>query len=222
MIHLYRSKYEYIDKFQLYGERHSGTNFLENSIKHIFGLPQTSFFGFKHFMGFAKPEKIAYERHTLFIGIVRNPYDWILAMNFLPHHVPKNNKKDLLSLINNEWYSVNNTGGEILSDRNFTTSQKNPSRYKDIFELRKTKTNFLAHTLPTIASNYVFITFESLILNYKNIMNTIGYRFNLPVRRNLLDVRPTTKRHFPSDQIKSFVTNHIDWETENSIGYLKE
>ena len=101
MISIYRSKYEYIKNFQLYGERHSGTNFLENSLRNIFNLEQTSFFGGKHFFGFSKPETITYERHTLFVGIVRDPYDWILAMYSLPHHVSKVNKKSFLDFITN-------------------------------------------------------------------------------------------------------------------------
>jgi hypothetical protein len=222
MISIYRSKYEYIKEFQLYGERHSGTNFLEESIKNVFGLHQTSFFGHKHFMGFAKPETITYERHTLFVGIVRDPYDWILAMYSLPHHVPKVNKKSFLDFITNEWYSVNNTGGEIKGDRNFLTSKSNLLRYKNIFELRKNKTYYLAHMMPLIASNYVFVTFESLLLNYKNIILTISNSFNLPIKGNLLDVRPLSKRSFQSDEIKQLVTNNIDWTIENSIGYTKQ
>lgn len=222
MISIYRSKYEYIKNFQLYGERHSGTNFLEHSLKNIFDLDQTSFFGGKHFFGFAKPETISYERHTLFVGIVRNPYDWILAMNSLPHHIPKANKKSFFDFITNEWYSVNNTGGEIKDDRNFITSKSNRLRYKNIFELRKNKIHYLAHTMPLIASNYVFVTFEYLLLNYRNIINTISSRFNLSIKGNLLEVRNLKKRNFPSEELKQLVTTSLDWNTENSIGYFKE
>lgn len=221
MIQLYRSKYEYIENFQLYGERHSGTNFLENSLKNIFCLPQTSFFGHKHFMGFAKPERIAYAKHTLFIGVTRNPYDWILAMQELPHHVPKENRKNFLSFIENEWYSVNNTGGEILSDRNFSISQRSPPRYKNIFELRKNKLQFLIHTMPILASNYIFITFESLITNYYNIIDIISKRYHLSIKGNFLDIQPVKKRQFISEKIQNIVTDKIDWTTENYIGYAK-
>lgn len=220
MIQIYRSKYEYIKEFQLYGERHSGTNFLEGSIKNIFDLHQTSFFGGKHFMGFAKPEVISYARHTLFVGIVRNPYDWILAMEYLPHHIPKANKKSVLDFITNEWYSVNNTGGEIKGDRNFLKS--NLPRYKNIFEMRKTKTYYLSHMMPLVASNYVFLTFEDLLLNYENTIRIIGSRFNLPIKGHFLEVRPLIKRSFPSDDIKQLITNNLDWSVENSIGYSQQ
>ena len=84
-------KYEHIENFQIYGERSSGTKFLQKSLS-TFDITNTEFFGHKHFMGFAKPEKIEYTMHTIFICIVRNPYDWLLSFFNYCHHVP--HKKD--------------------------------------------------------------------------------------------------------------------------------
>ncbi len=77
MLQIFRSKYEWIFDYTIYGERHSGTNFLESCIKQQFGLDITYFYGFKHFFGWTKPEILTYKaRHTLFLGITRHPYDW--------------------------------------------------------------------------------------------------------------------------------------------------
>ena len=60
MIQIYRDSH-FIEKFSIYGERHTGTKFLEESIQSTFNIDITSFFGFKHWMGFTKPEIITYK-----------------------------------------------------------------------------------------------------------------------------------------------------------------
>jgi hypothetical protein len=218
MIQLYRTNSVWIFNYSLYGERHSGTNFLEQSINGMFGLPRTQFFGTKHFFGFATPERIWYERHTLFLGIIRDPYDWILAMYDLPHHVPLENRLTLKGLMFNEWYSITGQDNkENLSDRNYTT-RPNLQRYKNIFELRKTKLKFLYEEMPLLAQNYILVSYEEFVNSHKYIMTLIKNRFNLkqvgdpptPYKKNKKEIEP---------DIKKYIDDNIDWEIEASVGY---
>ena len=203
----------YIDKFVIYGERHSGTNFLEQCFKQTFDLDRTEYYGNKHFFGWAKPETISFRgKHTLFIGIVRNPYDWIMAMNRLPHHVPKQNI-GLPQMLLNEWYSVLG-GNEILTDRNYTSK----NRYKNIFELRKTKLLFLVEIMPVIASNYILLSYEEFIHNHYFILNLIGHRYNLHKANKTAPPGQIKKRLVPDD-IKKIIDDNIDWNVEKLVGY---
>lgn len=217
MLQLFRSKSEYIFNFQIYGERHSGTKFLQQSIKDTFQIPETSFFGHKHWMGFAKPERIAYERHTLFVGIIRDPYDWILALYDLPHHIPQCNRSNFHNFLFNEHYSIHQNGAEVLHDRNFT--KVNKPRYKNIFELRSNKAKYLNEIMPEIASNYILVTYESLLENLNNIINIISSRYNLLKKGNPPSPKPIYKRNFSSIDEQNFVTLNIDWNTETKLGY---
>jgi hypothetical protein len=213
---LFRTQSELIFNFTIYGERHSGTNFLESCISQRFDLPVTYIFDNKHFFGWQKPERITYKgRHTLFIGIVRNPYDWIMAMNRLPHHVPKHNC-GLPHMLLNEWYSVHGKT-EIMADRNYATKE----RYKNIFELRKNKCLFLSQIMPIIAHNYILITYEEFIYNHYFILDLIGSRFNLHKKHQTAPPAPIKKREVPPD-IKTIIYNNIDWTVENFIGYQQK
>jgi hypothetical protein len=214
MLQIFRSKYEWIFDYTIYGERHSGTNFLESCIKQQFGLDITYFYGFKHFFGWTKPEILTYKaRHTLFLGITRHPYDWILALQRHPHHIPKENLK-FPDFLLNEWYSVRGKI-ELLEDRNYTNKQ----RYKNIFELRKEKCIYLSEILPVIINNYVLMSYDDLKYNHYQTMNIIGNRFNLKT----IGTPPPFYGKDPielSPEIKDIIDNNIDWKVEATLGYF--
>jgi hypothetical protein len=208
-------RYEHIEKFAIYGERHCGTNFLESCIK-CFNIHHTSFFGHKHWMGFAKLSKIRSEKHTIFFCIVRNPYDWLSAFYSLAHHVPKCNKGNFQSFLTNEWYSVDRSGREILHDRNFNTKQ----RYKNIFELRKTKIQYILDILPLSSENYVFLRYEDLVYNHHNILNTIKEKFFLK-QIHTFPLPTFVRKRKISIEDKSIIDSNLDWSLENKLGYFQ-
>lgn len=214
MIQVYRDPH-YIHKFAIYGERHSGTKFLEETIKQTFDLEITKFFGFKHWMGFADPSSIRYkDRGILFFGIIRHPYDWISAFFNMPHHVPRHNRNKLEKFLLNEWYSVDNNGQEIIFDRNYLTKL----RYKNIFELRKFKTLYLADTMPLTAQNYILVTYEFLINHYDKFLNIVSDRFQLLKKGT--GSKPFTKPQLILDNhIKKIIDSNIDWSVESVFGY---
>jgi hypothetical protein len=216
MIQIYKDPH-YIEKFSLYGERHSGTNFLEQTIKQTFEIDSTFFFGHKHWMGFANPSKILYNRQILFFGIIRHPYDWISGFFNMPHHVPKHNKHNFQNFLLNEWYSVDKYQKEILNDRNFNT-QPNPIRYKNIFDLRENKLLFLSETMPIIAKNYVLVNYEFLVKHHDKFIELISNRFNL-IKKNH-PPKPITKHKYVLDStVKDIIDKNINWDLESTFGY---
>ena len=218
MFQLYRTNPLFIFEYQLFGERHSGTNFLQQCFQQKFNLPLTQFYGNKHWFGWAKPEVVTYKgRHTLFIGLVRNPYDWICAMHSMPHHIHPHRAYNFETYITSEWYS---TWGdqfiEIKEDRNYITSE----RYKNIFEMRKLKYEYLLNTLPDIAQNYVLLSYEYFIKNHHNILNIIGNKFNLKTFGQPPEAINKSPYFIPSE-IKPIIDSNIDWSLEEALGYYK-
>lgn len=63
-----------MNKYTIYGERCSGTTYLENIINMNFDANITYEYGWKHFFGF---NELKNSDDTLFICIVRNLPDWI-------------------------------------------------------------------------------------------------------------------------------------------------
>ena len=179
-------------KVTIYGERCSGTNYLEELLMLNFDVEITWAYGSKHFFGF---RNLSNSDDVLFIGIIRNLYDWINSLYREKHHLPLMLTKNEDNFMNNEFYSVyehdsenleerhiysfiNNETytfheeNEIITDRNIETNE----RYKNIFELRLVKNKFLINKMPNLVKNYCLITYEELTTNFIDIMNKLkGY-----------------------------------------------
>lgn len=211
---LYREKSTLIRNFTIYGERHSGTNFLEQTIKSCFDLPITWDFGWKHFFGFTPIDKLYKAKNTLFIGIVRNPYDWIKAMFIIPHHIPKENRANIEHFTRNIWYSVDSAKNEIIQDRNYTTLEK----YNNIFDMRKHKLKFLHDTMPRVVSNYLLINYEDLIKNLSNYLDIIHYRYGLYLYYKDIYVEPKNPYQI-EPEIEQRINDWSDWSEESKFHY---
>lgn len=173
---------------------------------------------------------------TLFICIVRNPVNWIESFYRNPWHVPRKIKNDTSSFLNNEFYSIHkkpffdtpNHGPEIMEDRHICTK----NRYKNIFELRYTKINFMLEDLPKKVKNYIFIRYEDLIENFDETMNKfkekgLKVKNNIPFPINSKSYKNSNTTFNPENvkkfQIeKSTILNHPDFDIviENKLKYL--
>lgn len=230
MLFLYRKNPCPIKQYVLYGERHSGTKFLDQLIRSVFGLHRNEYYGHKHFFGFVDNKMIEDDKSTLFLAITRSPYHWISGMNNVPHHVPSH-LCPIYSHLLDEWYSIdqyyrvfdkrsytiNKKTREILEDRNFITQQ----RYKNIFDMRSTKLDYLINQLPLYANNYVLVSYESLLNNRDTYLNTLSNNFKLKINQQAVDnnrVYPATRREIPTD-VKDIITHNLNWKLEKQIGY---
>lgn len=172
-----------IKKIKIYGERCSGTNYLEELLINNFNvniitqnIHHTCSYGHKHFFGFSN---LRNSDDVLFIGIVRNVTDWINSLYRNPWHLSKKITKNENTFLNNNIYSLFR-GKEIMEDRNIYTKK----RYKNIFELRHTKNKFLVEDMPKLVKNYLLITYDDLLNNFTYNMNLIK-NFNLQIKNNI-------------------------------------
>jgi hypothetical protein len=216
-----------IKHFTIYGERCSGTNFLFHAIKENFNLDFTSKFNEKHFFGFHEFIHDEEEDNTLFISIIRNPITWIDSFIKKPFHIPIENKINIESFLFNSFYSIfDDTKNEIMEDRNIITKE----RYKNIFELRYTKNNFLINEMPKKVKNYLLIRYEDLRDNYETVLNFISDKFKLIKKNNFYVKIDKYKGHrnfkyvpkpiLLKKNIINIITKNISLEQENSLGYL--
>ena len=174
-----------LQKYTIFGERCSGTNYLENIINMNFDVTVTWEYGWKHFFGF-QDNSLKNSDDTLFICIVRNLPDWINSFYRTPHHVPKYKKmlckeKRLDEFLNKEFYSVfDKDQTERMEDRNIYTGE----RYKNIFELRHTKLNWMLEDLPNKVENCIFIRHEDLINDFEKTLLKIK-DMGLEIKKNI-------------------------------------
>lgn len=164
---------------------------------------------------------------TLFIGIIRNPFDWINSLFRTPHHLPSNfTNNNIDNFLNNEFYSIHDNGSEQIHDRNIYTKE----RYKNIFESRHTKLKFLIEDMPLLVKNYILIRHEDLLDDFNNTMIKIKEK-GLLVKNNI--IFPVNSLYYKSDKnikfIKNSKKNHIskdliknklNMKYENKLNYL--
>jgi phage pi2 protein 07 len=116
--------------------------------------------------------------------MVRDPVEWIDSFFKRLHHIPPENKKNILNFLTNEFYSIyeegEKKGEEIMEDRNIFTKE----RYKNIFELRHTKIKWMLEDLPNKVKNYIFITHEQLLYDFENTLLQIKNK-GLIVKENI-------------------------------------
>lgn len=167
-----------IRKVTIYGERCSGTSYLEELLIANFDVEIVWSYGWKHFFGF---NDLTNSDDVLFIGIVRNLTDWVNSLFREHHHLqPELKRGDVNDFLNKEFYSFNDDGTEIIEDRNIETNE----RYKNIFEARHIKNKFLVETMPKLVNNYLLITHDNLVEDFVNVMNRFK-NCNLQVKSNI-------------------------------------
>ena len=232
-----------IKKFAILGERCSGTNFLEETILKNFVISYTGEYGSKHFFCYNNYNKNT-TNETLFIGIIRNPIYWLNSFSKELHHVPEINRKSLNNFLFNEFYSekyepnpnesqhlfnvLNNGNSNInFKDLNYLTGKK----YKNVFELRNVKNNFLINVMPIKVKNYILINYEDLLFNFEHTMKIIKSKFNLTQKLPVFEKEKKYKKCETYNFVKqreitftpqtvNLIWNHLNVKQENKLGYL--
>ena len=215
-----------IKYFQIYGERCSGTNFLECAIKENFELEHTSIYAWKHFFGYYDFKQTDQENETLFICIVRNPITWIDSFYNIKHHIPAKNRTNIKAFLFNQFYSVYPDGSEIMEDRNMITKE----RYGNIFGMRRIKNDYLMNTMKNKVKNYVLIRYEDLRDNYETVLNYIKEKFNLKKKSEneyikILNYKGKQNSTFEKkpvllkQNVIDLIKKNVDIEQEKLLGY---
>ena len=220
---------EYMIKyFTIYGERCSGTNFLMHSILNNFSIEYTTKYTWKHFFGHYNFQNNEEEDETLFIAIVRNPITWIDSLYKKMHHIPLENKGTYHNFLFNTFYSIyEDTYTEIMEDRHIITK----NRYKNIFELRNVKNNYLIKEMKKKVKNYILIRYEDLRDQYDVVLHFLKNKFNLKQKEDPFvkitnykgiknKIYEKKKVELPIQIIKK-ILNNVNIEQEKSLGYIK-
>jgi hypothetical protein len=202
-----------IKKVTIYGERCSGTNYLENLLLLNFDIEIVWDYGWKHFFGLHDLSKCD---DVLFIGIVKNLEDWINSFYRWKHHLPSELCSDVDSFLNKQFYSIIVKGNDVVEfDKNIETNEK----YKNIFELRLIKNKFLIEKMPKLVKNYCLITYDELTNNFINIMNKIR-ECGLEVKNNI--EFPLNISYYKKEENVIFVKKVNEISSEKINNLIKE
>ena len=198
--------------------------------------------GWKHFFG--TPENVESMKKAkewcLAIAIVRNPIDFFVSFFKHPHHQTPERTKDFETFLMSEFYSIDlNTKEELIEDHNLNDFTK---RYKNLFELRSVKLNYLHSAMPIITPNYVMVRLEDLKDDPERVLEEWKTKFHLcrvfdhyvvekkrvlPQSRqwyrfNLSEDLPKENYTIDDPHIKDIIRTHLNFESEALVGYDKE
>lgn len=96
---------EPVQRIQIFGERASGTNYLQQLLeRNLPDLPVRFDFGWKHFLHAPGVETAV---DCLFLVLYRNPFDWLLSLHRHPWHVaPELKQLSFSDFLRKEWRCV--------------------------------------------------------------------------------------------------------------------
>lgn len=185
-----------LKKVTIYGERCSGTNYLEELLLANFDVEIVWTYGWKHFFGF---NDLTNSDDTLFIGIVRNLEDWLNSLFREKHHLKPELTENVDVFLNSQFCSFYDLSeNEIMQDRNMHTKE----RYTNIYEMRLVKTKFLIEDMPMSVKHYCLITHESLVNDFLNTMNMLK-ECNLKIKSDI--EFPVNIFHYKKNNNATFV-----------------
>ena len=177
----------FLKRYQIYGERSSGTNILEDSLiknfeattafNGISSVTDEKFkkYGHKHWFG--NHLDLSDTGDTLFICIVRDPVNWLKSVYRIPRCMDRSMVESqdtfLTSEVKSLWYVYSKTPPP---DGHMLTYEVNPytgKRYKNMFDLRHEKIKWMCEDLPKLVKNYIFIRYEDLMEDFQGTMKKI-------------------------------------------------
>lgn len=229
-----------INRIQIYGERCSGTNYLQKLLKkNLIDIKLTWEFGFKHFFYKGDIRNNAYG--CLFIAIYRDPVNWIHSLRKHPWHASKELwGLDFSSFIRSEWKAVYDEhagidkcnplyGSEIPMERDPVSGE----RFKNVMHMRSAKIRNW-QSIANITDNFTHVLYENLYADPKAFISELCEKFNL--RRRLLfypvrsykgigvGIRKFKPDVYPaiSEDDYRYIFSNLDVKLENEIGYKIE
>jgi hypothetical protein len=236
-------------KIQIFGERCSGTNYLESLVSTNVRNAEIGWeFGWKHFFPHGDPAAAA---DTVFLVIYRHPFRWLQSLHRNPWHVaPHLRGRSFAEFIRSEWMCVydesSNTppsdpryGQEMLFERDPRTGE----RFANVLHLRSAKIRAW-QAIGEQTPRFLFLRYEDLDAQPERALRTIQERLGLQMRRRLqiptgykgkmsLKQRVKyawsggTKGGFQRPQYteiaaqdQAFIVQNLDLRLEHEIGYL--
>jgi len=158
-------------------------------------------------------------KKTLFVYIVRNPYDWIRSF-YHWQHAAKKRIREFSSFIRKPWVSNTPLDHHPLKRRSF----------KDIFELRSMRLLSDSSLIRHKRDCYI-VRYETLKEDYEGVIKEIATLFNLKVKdpisnynnyKYMKNVKYVEKEYFSFHQNDLDYINHqINWDIEKFFGYSK-
>ena len=222
-----------IARFQVYGERCSGTNFLIRLMEeNVTSAAFTEDFGFKHWF---VPETLVLPPDTLGLVIAREPHAWLQSLHEKAwHHPPEVKALGFSDYIRAEWRCVWDdpwlpVGPDDPRWMTEMTHERHPrtgARVRDALEMRRLKAENFAR-LGARSPAFAVLRYEDLRADPRGVLDALG-RWGVacgpyaPIRTYKGDGdRPYVPKDRPplSPEDAAWVAERLDRDAEALLGY---
>lgn len=212
-----------IKRFTIFGERNSGTTRLIKNLKGILNLDYTRDFGFKHwYIKDLNPRgcvnnttdnqckrSIDYADDTIFIIIVRNPYNWFYSIYKNKNHIIKPTDESFIDFLKLEY-----VGGSKKKKSKLWIKDENQDYYfieseENLVKLRNKKFNHF-YNLKKRVKNFFIINLENLEEDVSNLIKT----FKIPIKSNNFP-KYISKDYSLNHEEKNFIKNNLNNSIDN-------
>lgn len=207
---------------QIFGERVSGTNYLQDLIeKNALETVTTDAYGHKHMFNLFKRRKTP-DEEAFYIFMYRNPYDWLRSINLKPHHTQlwDISFSDFIRRV--PWVCDTYEGPRFQNER-----QQVFERYEGgVLEVRNSK-NKLFDRL-SYPGRSAHIRYEDLRRDPEGTLRETLLPFDIMLKPKFENVTTTEKGAIPyskkqyhqiSQEDLDFINANLDWMQETRLGY---
>jgi hypothetical protein len=230
---------------QIFGERCSGTRYLNSLVRKNFaGVEMTSAFGGKHwFIAGHEPRgrpnrstdhecvrPLDDSADTLFLVIRRNPFDWLRSLHAKPYHAPGHWNLSFSEFLRKPWLCSESTRVNPIWPES-ETGEYFIEEAANVVSLRTLKAVHFAN-LESVVENVAFVGYERLAADHAGVLTAIADRFGLdllhpdPVDDTVHHgggdrkqyTGPTHRGPISADDL-DFIRRGLDWEVEAAMGY---
>lgn len=223
-------------KIQLFGQRGSGTNFLQSLIeKNLPGLPVRFDFGYKH----GAPVNIeSAGEEVLVCVIVRDPLDWIRSLHRQPWHVtPAMRDMTIDDFVRQPWHCIyDEQSGTSFDEERYGTEmmhERHPEsgrRYDNALKMRTDRLRRWWEMQPPGRPVW-WVQYEALARSPHRFIADLAQAAGhsppsqlIPVDRYKGFEKGRVFRRTPrvplSQETHAFVIAQLDWSVETSVGYF--
>ncbi|MFK7941782.1 MAG: hypothetical protein AB8B85_02530 [Paracoccaceae bacterium] len=221
---IHRNRDEPVMRFQVMGERCSGTNYLSKLIlQNVPGLEETRDAGWKH--GFVLPRG-ACQPSLLVLIIVRHPVRWIQSVHRAPWELAQHmHALQFAAFIRAPWEPVS-SGNAQADELDFDPASGLP--FSNAWAMRAAKIEH-HEALADMPCNAAYLRHEDVNRDPARTLRALADGFGLSLAPQITDVRtykesrtaPYLPRQFPpiSPEDRAFLDTAIDQTTENKLGY---
>lgn len=206
---------------QIFGERCSGTNYLEDLLLANCDVDMTSSYGHKHMFNKFQPRKSP-DTDAVYIFMYRNPYDWLRSLNEKPHHTRYWDTNFSTFIRQAPWTCDIYTGSGFKGEYGNVIEQYDGN----VIHLRNEKNKVFSKLwIPTLSVNVRYEDlrrhpYEELTSICQMLGISMFKQFNNIITSEKGSITYTRKMYNTiSQKDLDFINENLAWDEENRIGY---